>query len=135
VLAGISTTYYTFLEQGRDLRPSRHVLDALTRALRLSSVERTHVHELVHGLPAPPARAATETLAPALTDLVDRLDPHPTYITGRCWDVLAANHAARTLWTDWPTLPAETRNILLWTFTEPAARTILIDWESEARGQ
>ena len=30
-LAGISTTYYTFLEQGRDLRPSRQVLDALTR--------------------------------------------------------------------------------------------------------
>lgn len=134
-LAGISTTYYTFLEQGRDLRPSRHVLDALTRALRLDLVERTHLHELVHGAPAPPARTITETLAPAVADLVDRLDPHPTYVTGRCWDVLASNRAGRLLWTDWPSLPSEARNMLWWTFTDPAARTVLVEWESEAGAQ
>lgn len=134
-LAGISTTYYTFLEQGRDLHPSRQVLDALARALRLGSAERTHLHQLVHGPPGAPGPRVTETLAPAVADLVDRLDPHPTYVTGRCWDVLASNRAARALWTDWPALPPDARNMLWWTFTDPASRKVLVDWESEAGAQ
>ncbi|HEY6425275.1 MAG TPA: helix-turn-helix transcriptional regulator [Pseudonocardiaceae bacterium] len=134
-LASISTTYYTFLEQGRDLRPSRQVLDALARALRLGATERVHLHELVHGVSPAPTRCTVETLAPAVADLVDRLDPHPTYVTGRSWDVLAANRAARTLWTDWPALPPAERNMLWWTFMDPAARTVLIEWQSEAAAQ
>src|SRR5262245_58675006 len=45
-LAGVSTTYYTFLEQGRDVRPSRQVMSALAEALRLSSAERAHMFQL-----------------------------------------------------------------------------------------
>lgn len=134
-LAGISTTYYTFLEQGRDIHPSRQVLDALARALRLGATERIHLHELLHGISPALTRGTVETLAPAVVDLVDRLDPHPTYITGRSWDVLTANRAARALWTDWPTLPPEERNILWWTFTHPTARTVLVEWETEAAAQ
>jgi len=131
-LAAISTTYYTFLEQGRDVHPSRQVLDALARALRLSPAERAHLHELAHGHQAPDSPGTVETLAPAVATLVDRLDPHPTYVTGRRFDVLAANRAARALWTDWPALPPQERNMLWWMFTAPAARTILIEWEAEA---
>lgn len=134
-LAGISTTYYTFLEQGRDVRPSRQVLDALARALHLGATERAHLHELVHGGSAATTRGTVETLAPAVIDLVDRLDPHPTYVTGRSWDVLAANRAARALWTDWPRLPPAERNMLWWTFMDPAARTVLIEWQAEAAAQ
>ena len=135
MLAAISPTYYAFLEQGRDVRPSRQVLDALARTLRLNAAERTHVHQLVHGEPAPDAADASELLADAVDALVDRLDPCPTYVTGRRFDVLAANRAARTLWTDWPALAAEERNLLWWMFTNPAARTILINWETEASAQ
>ncbi len=134
-LAGISTTYYTFLEQGRDLRPSRQVLDALARALRLGATERVHLNELVHGGSPATARGTVETLTPAVTDLVNRLDPHPTYVTGRSWDVLAANRAARALWTDWPALRPAERNMLWWTFMDPAARTVLIEWQTEAAAQ
>jgi transcriptional regulator with XRE-family HTH domain len=134
-LAGISTTYYTFLEQGRDIRPSRQVLDALARALRLGATERIHLHELVHGISPAPTRDTIETLNPAVVALVERLDPHPTYVTGRSWDVLAANRAARAVWTDWPTLPPQERNMLWWTFTHPGARTVLIEWETEAAAQ
>jgi transcriptional regulator with XRE-family HTH domain len=130
-LAGISPTYYAFLEQGRDLRPSRQVLDALARALQLEAVERAHLHQLIHGDP-PPADGFGETVAPAVVALVDRLDPCPTYVTGRRFDVLASNRAARALWTDWPARPRDERNMLWWTFTDPSARTILIDWETEA---
>lgn len=133
-LADISVTYYTFLEQGRDLHPSAQVLDALSRALCLGPAERSHLHELVNPRPAMAACAA-EILAPSVTDLVDYQDPHPTYVTGRSWDVLAANRAARALWADWPALPPDQRNVLWWTFTDPAARTVLVDWQAEASAQ
>jgi transcriptional regulator with XRE-family HTH domain len=132
-LAAISPTYYALLEQGRDIHPSPQVLDALARALRLSQAERTHLHELAREGPPMDTPARAESLAPAVADLVECLDPHPTYVTGRCWDVLAANRAARALWTDWPALPASERNMLVWTFTNPDARDVFIDWEPEAR--
>jgi transcriptional regulator with XRE-family HTH domain len=131
-LAAISTTYYTFLEQGRDVHPSRQVLDALARALHLAPAERAHLHELAHGHQPTEPHQPDEVLAPAVAALVDRLDPHPTYVTGRRFDVLAANQAARALWTGWPALPPQERNMLWWMFTAPAARTILIEWEAEA---
>jgi hypothetical protein len=131
-LAAISSTYYTVLEQGRDVRPSHQVLDALAAALRLDAAERAHVHELVHGAPPAGAPAVAETIPPALTALVDRIDPYPAYVTGRCWDVLAANRAARALWADWPARPPEERNLLWWMFTDPGARQIMADWPGEA---
>ena len=133
-LADISAAYYTFLEQGRDIRPSHQVLDALARALRLTAAERAHLIELVHG-PATGAADGDDELAPELAAIVDRLDPWPAYVTGRCWDVLAANLACRALWADWPALPPDQRNILWWTFLHPAARSVLADWKSEARAQ
>jgi transcriptional regulator with XRE-family HTH domain len=131
-LAGISTTYYTFLEQGRDVSPSRQILDALARALQLSRAERDHLYALVDSAPdtRPP-----EVLVPGVHDLVQRLDPHPAYVSGRHWDVLAANCAACALWTDWTAKPPEERNILWWTFADPEARKILVEWEAEARAQ
>lgn len=134
-LAGVSTTYYTFLEQGRDVRPSWSVLEALARALRLAPAERAHLHTLGSGAVTATPRVPNETLAPAMVALVDRLDPWPSYVSGRYWDILAANRAARALWTDWSALPVEDRNVLWWTFTDPAARSVLIDWEGEASAQ
>lgn len=131
LLASISPTYLAILEQGRDVRPSRPVLDALADALRLTPTERAHIHELIHGAPRP-REAVVEVLAPGLGELVERLDPDPAYVTGRRWDVLASNRSARSLWTDWPGLPEEERNMIWWTFTDPTARRILVDWQAEA---
>src|SRR4051794_41129016 len=122
-LAAISPTYLAFLEQGRDVRPSREVLDALARALRLEPGERRHLHELVYGGAAPDAPSGVpEAAAEEVVALVERLDPHPTYVTGRRWDVLAANRAARALWTDWPALPEGERNMMWFMFADPRSR-------------
>ncbi len=131
MLASISATYYTFLEQGRDVRPSRQVLDALATALRLDGAERAHLHELAHGV-APDPDAGPERLADGVAALVARLDPHPTYVTGRCWDVLAANRAARALFCDWPAVAPEERNMVWWMFTGADARAVYVEWEREA---
>jgi transcriptional regulator with XRE-family HTH domain len=134
-LADISTTYYTFLEQGRDIRPSEQVLDSLGRALRMTAAERAHLHSLVHGSQAEVTPPATDALAPEVAAMVARLDPWPAYVSGRYWDVLAANRAARALWADWPARPAAERNVLWWTFLDPAARSVLVDWQSVAKAE
>jgi MmyB-like transcription regulator ligand binding domain len=109
------------------------VLAALAQALRLSTPERAHLFQLARV--APPAAdedAQAEVLDPALSAMVARLDPYPAYVKGRRWDVLAANRAARGLFADWPAMPPEDRNMLWWTFTDPAARKAFVDWEHEA---
>src|SRR5580658_1288591 len=134
-LASISATYYALLEQGRARHPSPQVIDALATALGLVPSERAYLQALAGDGPTPPALAAPEELTPGVAELVARLDPHPTYVTGRRWDVLASNRAARTLWTDWPAVPERDRNLLLWMFTAPRAREVFVEWEKEAAAQ
>src|SRR5580704_619549 len=131
-LAGVSTTYYTFLEQGRGVRPSRQVVAALAGALRLSSAERAHLFQLAGITPAADDQAQAETVVPVVGVMVDRLDPFPAYLKGRRWDVLAANRAARALFADWPARMPEDRNKVWWMFTDPAARKVYMRWEQEA---
>ena len=132
-LASISPTYYALIERGRAVNPSLQIIDALGAALRLSPAESDYLHTLAAGEAVPPAPAASaEILAAGVADLVARLDPYPTYVTGRRWNVLAANRAARALWTDWPAVPESDRNMLIWTFTASEARQVFVEWESEA---
>jgi transcriptional regulator with XRE-family HTH domain len=131
-LAGVSTTYYTFLEQGRDVRPSRQVVTALAGALRLSSAERAHLFQLAGITLAADEQAQAETVAPVVGAMVDRLDPFPAYLKGRRWDVLAANRAARALFADWAARAPGDRNKVWWMFTDPAARKVYVNWEQEA---
>ena len=138
LLANVSTTYYTFLEQGRPVRPSPQVLEALAAALRMSAAERDYLHVLVDGPdaargPAAGVAAPPEQLSQGIAELVQRLDPFPTFVKGRRWDVLASNLAARELFTDWEALPAGQRNLVRWMFTTDRAREVYLDWEGEAR--
>ena len=155
-LASMSVTYYTFLEQGRPVRPSAQVVDALAAALRFSPAERDYLRVLAHGSAYgggaygggaygggaygeaatrghPAAAERAEWLDPGVADLVQRLEPNPTIVKGRCWDVLAANPAARELFTDWAALPPAQRNLVRWMFTAPRAREVYLEWEAEAR--
>lgn len=138
LLANLSATYYTFLEQGRPVRPSAQVLDALATALRMSAAERRYLHVLAYGPgaasgPVPAGSAPPEQLDPAVDDLVQRLEPFPTLVKGRRWDVLTANPAARELFADWLAGPPGERNLVRWMFTAGQAREIYLEWEPEAR--
>ena len=137
----MSVTYYTFLEQGRQARPSEQVLDALAAALRMTAAERRYLLTLAYGpddaqpdgagVTAGPAQPP-ERVSPGVAGLVQRLEPCPTLVKGRCWDVLAANPAARELFGDWSGTSGE-RNLVRWMFTSDAAREIYLEWEPEAR--
>jgi len=116
-LAGVSMSWYTWLEQGRDMRPSPSVLDAIARVLRLTAAERAHLFHLARvelPLPGPgyPRTAPTE-----LATLVAALDPHPAYLTGPRTDVLAWNIASGVI-GDFDALPVARRNLLRWLLLE-----------------
>ena len=137
-LANVSATYYTFLEQGRQVRPSEQVLGALATALRMTTAERRYLLTLAYGSDAAPADGEadgtplSENVGPGVDALVQRLEPYPTLVKGHRWDVLAANPAARELFGNWSEAGGE-RNLVRWMFTSDYAREVYLEWEPEAR--
>ncbi|MEU6170938.1 helix-turn-helix transcriptional regulator [Streptantibioticus parmotrematis] len=132
LLAGISATWYTYLEQGRDIRASEQVLTALAVALRLDRHERDHLLGLA-GHPRADATGEREPLTAAAAAVPLLLQPAPAYVIGGTYDVLSHNAAAEELF---PGLVREGRpaNFVRWVFLEPVARDVVVDWEPEARG-
>lgn len=133
MLAGVGTTWYTFLEQGRDVHPSHEVLAALAGALRLDPVERRHLFVL-HDRPAPELRpAAREQIDEPLRRMLDSLVGQPAFVLGRRWDILAWNAAADAVFGPYERLEGDERNALHLTFADPDHRRRLVDWEAVAR--
>src|SRR5947209_20275373 len=79
ILASISPSWYTFLEQGRDIRPSEPVLNALADVLELTAAERRYMHLLALGGAPHRDQPVTEEALAAIRLLVRPLDPHPAY--------------------------------------------------------
>jgi transcriptional regulator with XRE-family HTH domain len=132
-LAGVGTTWYTWLEQGRDVRASLEVLDALSRALKLTPAERTHVVLLGRGEEPPPPKSTAERVAPTLRRLIDNLGANPAYVLGRRWDYLTWNRAATIILGDLDSLPRSARNHVWLTFMDPARREQFKDWDRSHR--
>jgi transcriptional regulator with XRE-family HTH domain len=132
-LAGVGATWYTWLEQGRDVRASTEVLDALAGALALTPVERTHLLLLGRGEAAPTGAPPIETVSPSLRRLIENLGPSPAYVLGRRWDYLAWNRAASAVIADFDAIAPEARNHLWLMFTDPTRRELFPDWEARAR--
>ena len=131
--AHISTTWYTWLEQGRGGAPSSDVLDRVARALMLTDVEREHVFLLGLGRPPEARYEKNDGVTPRLQHVLDALDPSPAFIKTATWDVIAWNRAAAVMLMDPGSLPPEQRNLLRVMFLDPRARAWHDDWESMAR--
>jgi transcriptional regulator with XRE-family HTH domain len=110
-LAGVSVTWYTWLEQGRDIQVSADVLERISTTLRMSPDEREYLFALVQHRPAPPTPARTETVSPAIKRMLDSLAVPAIVLTAR-WDVIAWNQIALKVIRDYSVLPPERRNLL-----------------------
>ena len=134
-LVGVSTDYYTRLEQGRVGRPSDSVLDSLARTLQLNRAEHAHLIDLA----GPPRRRRTATpatvpvLRPALAMLATSIVAYPAVIMNRRTDVLAWNPLAAALIADFDALPATGRNMARLLFLHPHANDRHADWDRSAR--
>jgi transcriptional regulator with XRE-family HTH domain len=120
-LAGMSVDYYIRLEQGRGPRPSRQMLAAIGRALRLSDDERAYLYTLAGEVPGPPPGLVRD-VRPGVLHLLDRLDDTPALVCDAIWNVLAWNDLAAALIGDFSALPPAERNVVLRFFTDPVAR-------------
>jgi transcriptional regulator with XRE-family HTH domain len=133
LLAGVGTTWYTWLEQGRDVRPSPEVLSALSDALLLDPAERRHLFILNDRQLPEPKMADPDHVGEPLQRMLASLTQQPAYVIGRRWDVLAWNSAAVALFGDYGKLEGDERNIMRLVFTNKEHRKLLVDWEGLAR--
>lgn len=112
-LAGISADYYMRLEQARSPNPSRQVLTALGRALRMSRDEQNYLLRLAGLAPTLPAE---RQVSAGVRSMLNRLDDVPAMVLDTKYDILAWNRMAAVLMTDFESLPERERNTLRWTF-------------------
>lgn len=110
-LAGVSVTWYTWLEQGRDIQVSAAVLERISTTLKLTPDEREYLFALVQHRSAPPLGWHDAEVAPALRRMIDSLAVPAIAITAR-WDVLAWNVLAARVLRDYEAIPPERRNLL-----------------------
>jgi len=130
-LAGISLTWYTWLEQGRDIHISPTSIDSIAKALLLEEPGRRHLRVLAGWpdvTPPIPPVAVDEHLLAFINDLL----PSPVAITSPTWDFLAWNAAWARVFGDPDRISPERRNGLWITFMCPEYRARIVDWESEA---
>jgi transcriptional regulator with XRE-family HTH domain len=138
-LAGVGVSWYTWLEQGRDINPSPEVLDALARALRLDPAERRTLFALARTeLPLADDVAGSHPEAldgdiGQLIALTDALHPNPAYLLGPMTRILAWNRAAAEVLGSPHHLPPDRRYLLWWLLVEPGDRGLTPQREATAR--
>ena len=131
-LCGLSTTWYTWAEQGRDIALSEAALSRLAGVLRLSAAERAYLFGLARRRdPAAPAAAPPEETAPADLLAVLHSTTAPAYLLDRLWHARGWNPAAAHLFAPW--LGGADPCLLRFVFLDPAARRFIADWDNRAR--
>jgi transcriptional regulator with XRE-family HTH domain len=132
LLAGVGVTWYTWLEQGREINASQQVLEAVARTLRMDQVEREHLFRLAE---ATPLRQPGEcSVVPAeIAEIVASLDPLPAVLANSRYDYLMKNQASMDLFAEWHALPCIHNNTLWCCVTEPTARDRLLNYDQHVR--
>ncbi|GAA1719503.1 helix-turn-helix transcriptional regulator [Fodinicola feengrottensis] len=131
LLAGVSPSYYTRIEQGRDRHPSREILEAVARALRLDDTERAYLWSLATPALAPAdAHAVPEhTVRPGMLRLLERWADLPAFVVAPNRDVLAGTALAARVNPAW----SPGHNLIEFTFLDPRAPEVYPDWEDITR--
>ena len=131
-LASIGVTWYTWLEQGRDIQVSPEVLDAIARTLRLDQSERDHVFALAGSIDPSPAAACTP-ITDAVRDLLERLEPLPACLQNARYDIVAYNRPFSRLMCDLDSVPPEDHNVIWLGFMNEQWKATLSDLDGTQR--
>jgi transcriptional regulator with XRE-family HTH domain len=124
-LAGVGVTWYTWLEQARDINVSEQVLQAIAGTLRLDPHERAHLFTLA-GAPEPPKETECRAIPPGVHAILGKLDPFPALVANARFDILACNRPYNAL-MGVSALPAHEQNAVLQAFTNPVWQRRLPD--------
>ncbi|OMF05429.1 hypothetical protein BK129_15730 [Paenibacillus amylolyticus] len=132
VLAGVSATYYTWLEQGRELAASREVMQSIANALRLTLEEKSHLFDLWDPNTEHEFLASYSQLEPGWQSIIGQLT-HPSFITNERSEVLAWNEAADTNLFNFSSMNVNERLMMRILFLDTALRARMRNWEEFAR--
>lgn len=130
-LAGVGLTWYTWLEQGREIGTSEDFLLRLAKVLQLDDAECCHLFLLAQQRPPPAEAYHWPVVRPRVQQLMDEIDPRPAYVLNLRWDVIAWNDAAGHLF-GFPLKDPADRNMLRMAFADPGLRRRLPAWQSQA---
>ena len=131
-LAGVGVTWYTWLEQGRDINASAQVLDAIARTLRFDETERSHLFTLAGTADGNTSQTKCAQLTPAVELVLERLEPYPALAVNARYDILDYNRVWLSAFPRLESLPREDRNCLWLLFTCPGWRRTVLDWDEAA---
>ncbi len=134
LLAGVGVSWYTWLEQGREINVSTQILDALAQTLRLDRAERWHMYVLAEAVPVAVSTGHCP-VTDEMTEILRTLDPLPAVVTNARFDIVAENEAFLDLFREWHSLPCVQKNTLWCTLTEPTAREKFPQYEENVRYQ
>ncbi|UAN47061.1 helix-turn-helix domain-containing protein [Serratia sp. JSRIV001] len=129
-ISGISATWYTWIEQGREVSISPCTLARIATALRLGHAERHYLFTLAH-ITDPEKEQPQETVNAAVLQSVHQITV-PCYLLDLTWNMVAWNPQAEELFCDW-LKQAKTPNLLHFMFFHPQAKVLVSDWENRAR--
>jgi transcriptional regulator with XRE-family HTH domain len=130
-LAGVGVTWYTWLEQGRPIRASVGVLEAVARTLRLDATERQHLFRLAEVPDTAPPDHASPSLRPQVQMVLDGLNPMPASVVTERFDIIAWNAAYATLFPRTAEAPPAERNVLLYCFARNDCCSVLENREDQ----
>jgi transcriptional regulator with XRE-family HTH domain len=132
VLAGLSATYFTWLEQGRDVHPSAEILERLSSVFRLSAAERDYLFNLVQLRPPPPAPAASDDIGAPMRRMLSGLNFPALVLTTR-WEIVAWSDMWVRCIADPGLREPRDRNLLRILFLEPELQRDPTEFEAAAR--
>jgi hypothetical protein len=132
MLAGVSPEWYTWLEQGREINVSMHVLESLVRALQLDADERTHVFLLALRQPPPVETLSHTTISPTFQQFLNQLGTTPACLLDARLNVVAWNKAFCAVCGDYEAMSERERN-LIWRIFTSSSLERNEQWEEHAR--
>lgn len=135
-LAGVSTTWYTWLEQGRDIQASPSVLDCVAGALKMNADERKYLYSLAIEDGSTTYAPENEPLriSPSLQKIITGLEHCPVIVSDRMCNIVGWNQAACHVFLDFDRIPPEERNMIRLLFSRREFRRLAVNWEQFASG-
>ncbi|MFF9284528.1 helix-turn-helix transcriptional regulator [Streptomyces griseosporeus] len=131
-LSAVGVTWYTWLEQARDIQVSVQVLDSLARALMLDASERAHLFQLAGAVDPSPAQSCP-SVTPSVRALLEQLEPVPASVQNDRYDIVAYNRTYGQLLCDLDAVPPEDRNCLILSHTNDDWRSSIVHLEEAQR--
>lgn len=132
-LAGVGLTWYTWLEQGRDIHVSAQVIESLSRVLMLDKQERIHLFRLANQPLPSDIPESRKSVSPILQHVLDSLVLCPSFIADQRWNVIAWNKAACILLGDFEGMNSRQRNVVWAMFTDDYFKRLYNNWDMYAK--